>query len=343
MTLVQNENYTLTAKPILKTIVQKFIVDINQNVSQFQTNNLDAIAGDGTVVPPEQTPQIQAANGRVISVPASSWEHLEPYMGSAPFDSKDVRQATMQAINRKQIADVVFKGAAAVMNSPVPPSVYFSLDNPDFAKEFPEVAAANKLPIYNYDPAAAKALLDKAGWTVGGDGIRVKGGVKLSFEYGTTRNPTRQAIQALVANDLKQVGMDAVVTNYPTGFFGNEGPKATGKTKLAEFAYVQTSLSGFDPYSIDELWSTTNTARQNQQQYKNQKVTDAARQFNLELERVKTAQAAAVAQVEMMNDVAVIPLVQRANIEIVKNSLQNVKVTNTSVPQSWNMLQWYFK
>ncbi len=343
MTLVQNENYTLTDKPLIKTIVEKFIVDINQNVSQFVTNNLDAIAGEGSVVPPEQTPQIEAANGRVISVPASTWEHLEPYFGYAPFADKNVRQALLQAINRDQIAKVVFKGAAAVMNGPVPPSVYFALDNPNFAKEFPDLAAKYKLPTYNYDPAKANSLLDAAGYVKGADGIRAKGGEKLSFEYATTRNPTRQAIQALVANDLKQVGMDAVVTNYPQGFFGNTGPRNTGKTKLAEFAYVQTSLSGFDPYSLDELWTPQTPAKQNVQQYKSQAVTDANRTFNLEIDRKKTAEAAAIAQVAMMNDVAIIPLVQRANIEIVKNSLQNIKVTNTSVPQWWNIGQWYFK
>lgn len=343
MTLVRNENYTLTDKPLIGTIIEKFITDINQNISQFVTNNLDAIAGDALVVPPEQTPQIQAANGKVEAVPASSWEHLEPYFGYAPFADKNVRQAILQAINRDQIAKVVFKGAAVVMNSPVPPSVYFSLDNPNFAKQFPDLAAKYKLPVYPYDPAAAKALLDKAGYVPGADGIRAKGADKLSFEYGTTRNATRQAIQALIANDLKQVGMDAVVTNYPQGFFGNTGPKATGKTKLAEFAFVQTSLSGFDPYSLDELWTPTETGKANTQQYKSEAVTNANRVFNLELDPKKTAEAAAQAQVAMMNDVAIIPLVQRANIEIYKNNLMNRKVTNTSVPQWWNIMQWYFK
>jgi len=45
----------------------------------------------------------------------------------------------------------------------------------------------------------------------------------------------------------------------------------------------------------------------------------------------------------MMNDVAVIPLVQRTNIEIYKTSLQNRKVTNSSISQWWNIGTWYFK
>ncbi|MEA2574979.1 MAG: peptide/nickel transport system substrate-binding protein, partial [Chloroflexia bacterium] len=343
MVMVENPNYNLTAKPPIKRVISRFQTDVNQNVSQFLTGNLDAIAGEAFVVPPEQCPQIVSAGGKCEAVPAASWEHLEPYFDYAPFQDKNVRQAIMQAINRKQIVDVVYKGGAAVMNSPVPPSVYFSLDSPDFAKEFPDLAAKYKLPTYAYDQAAANSLLDKAGWVKGADGIRTKGGEKLSFEYGTTRNVTRQAIQALVQADLKAVGIDAVTVNYPQGFFSPTGPIATGKTKLAQFAYSQSNWSTFDPYSIDELWTSEDVGKQNRQQYKNQKVTDLNRQMNAEIDRHKFAEAGAAIQVEMMNDIAVIPLVQRANIEVYRNTLQNRKVTNSLASQWWNIGQWYFK
>ncbi|MEA2574899.1 MAG: peptide/nickel transport system substrate-binding protein [Chloroflexia bacterium] len=343
MVLVENPNYNLTAKPLIKRIISRFQTDVNQNVSQFLTGNLDAIAGEAFVVPPEQCPQIVSAGGKCEAVPAASWEHLEPYFAYAPFADKNVRQAIMQAINRKQIADVVFKGGAAVMNSPVPPTIYYSLDSPDFAKTFPDLAAKYKLPIYNFDQAAANSLLDKAGWVRGADGIRAKGGEKLSFEYGTTRNATRQAIQALVQADLKAVGIDAVTVNYPQGFFAPDGPISTGKTKLAEFAYNQSNYSNFDVYSEDELWTPEDIGKQNRQQYKNKVVTEANRVLSSELDRNKIAEAAAQIQVEMMNDIAVMPLVQRPNIEIFRNTLQNRKVTNSQASQWWNIMQWYFK
>jgi peptide/nickel transport system substrate-binding protein len=343
MVMVENPNYNLTAKPLIKRVISRFQTDVNQNVSQFLTNNLDAIAGEAFVVPPEQCPQITAAGGVCASVPGPIWEHLDPYFGYAPFADKNVRQALLQAINRKQIVDVVYKGGAAVMNSPVPPSVYFSLDSPDFAKEFPDLAAKYKLPIYAFDQGAANALLDKAGWVKGADGIRAKGGEKLSFEYGTTRNATRQAIQALVHADLKAVGIDAVTVNYPQGFFAPDGPIATGKTKLAQFAYSQSNYSTFDVYSEDELWTPEDIGKQNRQQYKNSKVTEMNRAMNAEIDRKKFAELAAQIQVEMMNDVALIPMVQRANIEVYRNTLQNRKVTNSSVSRWWNLQQWYFK
>jgi hypothetical protein len=35
------------------------------------------------------------------------------------------------------------------------------------------------VPKHPYDPGRAKALLDEAGWTVGGDGVRAKDGQRL--------------------------------------------------------------------------------------------------------------------------------------------------------------------
>jgi peptide/nickel transport system substrate-binding protein len=342
LTLVANPNYNLTAPPPIKRVINRFNTDVNANVNAYLTGNLDAIESEGFVVPPEQSAQIEAAGGVVSAVPAASWEHLEPWFEYEPFKDINVRKALIHAINREQVVNVAFKGAAAVMNGPNPPAVFHSLEHPNFATEFPDVAAQYKLPIYNYDPAMANQLLDQAGWVMGGDGIREKGGEKLSFEYGTTRNATRQAIQALVSNDLKQVGIDAQQVNYPRGFFDDDGPRATGKTKLAQFAYVGTSASNYDPYDSAEWNTEAKPAGTNTQHYKNDKVDQANRLYSATVDRNEQALQSAIVQVEMMNDVAVIPLVARANIEIYSAKLMNRKTTNTSFAQWWNIGSWYF-
>jgi peptide/nickel transport system substrate-binding protein len=348
LVLVKNPNYNLTAAPLLNRIINRFNPDVNAQVNAFLTGQLDGIESEGFVVPPDQSDQIKAAGGVVAAVPAATWEHLEPVFqdaadGYTPFGELAVRQALLYGINRQQIVQTVFKGAGAVMNGPTPPAVWHSLEHPDFAKNYPDVAASQKLPVYNYDVAKANQLLDQAGWVKGGDGIRAKDGQKLSFEYATTRNTTRQAIQALVAADLRALGMDPVVTNYPTGFFNPDGPKATRKTELAEFAYVQLSTSNYDPYDSKEWNTDTYTGGQNNQHYKNDKVDAANRSFSATVDRNELALYSATVQNEMMKDAAVVPLVQRANIEIYSNKLQNRKTTNTSISQWWNVTQWYFK
>ncbi|HEX8218463.1 MAG TPA: ABC transporter substrate-binding protein [Chloroflexia bacterium] len=341
MVLVANPNYNLTAKPLIKRVISRFQVDMSF-VSQFLTNNLDGYSGEVFAAPPEQCPQIEAANGRCDSIPGPMWEHLEFSFTYPPFQDRRVRQAIMQAINRGQLAHLVYRDSALVNNSPVPPSVYFSLENPNFAAEFPELAAKYHLPVYPYDPVAASRLLDEAGWVRGADGIRAKGGERLSFEYGTTRNVLRQAVQAHVQADLKAVGIEAVPVNYPQGFFPPSGPLGTGKTKLAQFAYEQNELTDFRQFSTDPVKSSPDPMRRNFQQYSNDRVTEAARVVDSEIDRGKIAEAAAIIQVEVMNDIAVVPLVQRANIEVYRRTLENRKLSNGIASQWWNIVQWYF-
>ena len=58
------------------------------------------------------------------------------------------------------------------MNTVTPPLAFHSLDNPDFAKSFPDIAAKYKLPNNDYNPDQAKKLLDAAGWVdSNGDGV----------------------------------------------------------------------------------------------------------------------------------------------------------------------------
>jgi peptide/nickel transport system substrate-binding protein len=177
----------------------------------------------------------------------------------------------------------------------------------------------------------------------GADGIRTKNGEKLSFEYATTRNATRQAIQALVANDLKQVGIDAQQVYYPRGFFDQDGPIATGRTKLAQFAWLQTTTSNFDPWDESQIPTAERPAASNRQQYRNPRVTRANNLFNATVDRKEMTEQSAIAQVELMRDVAVIPLVARPTIELYRNTLVNRKTPDSAVLPWWNISQWYFK
>lgn len=346
MVLVANDQYNLTAPPAIKTIRIKFITDLNQMIAQVKTGDLDMIFSEGFKNIPADKAGIEAAGYKVVSRPAFGWEHLDFYFGYAPFKELAVRQAIMQGINRKRVADVVYKGSASVMNSTVPPVAFHSLDNPDFAKNFPDVAAKYKLPNNDYNPTNAKKLLDDAGWKVGADGIREKNGVKLSFEYGTTTNATRQQNQALVSADLKAIGVDAVTKNYAAGVFfagDNTDPRANGTTKLAEFAYIGAVDSDFSSWTCDQQWNPTTFAGANNQQYCNKALDTANGLYNASSSQAEVALYSAQAQVILANDVTVIPLVQQANIEVVRASLQNFKEANSSFASTFNATQWTFK
>jgi peptide/nickel transport system substrate-binding protein len=342
--LVPNTNYTLTAPPIIKKITAKFITDVNQLLAQIQTGDIDYITSEAFVVPPANSADLVAKGLSVVNQPAATWEHIDFYWEYGPFKEKAVREAIITGINRKRIVDTVYRGAGAVMNGPTPPGVYLSLENPDFAKNYPDVAAKFKLPVYAYDAEKAKSLLQNAGWVAGADGIRAKGGVKLSFEYATTINAVRQQIQALVVADLKAIGVDAVQKAYPSGeFFGQDSPRALGITKFGQFAWVGSRDSDFGVWRCGEVYNLQTHSGQNEQRYCNPKLDDLDAIYNSEIDPKVQVPAAAEAQVVLMTDIAIVPVVQRANIEVVSGKLVNHKETNSQVTSFWNARQWYFK
>jgi len=104
------------------------------------------------------------------------------------------------------------------------------------------------------NPAAANHLLDDNGWVKGPDGVRVRGGQRLEFEYSTTANNSwRNEYELIIQRELNAIGIKLDIQNYPVGtFFGSflTSGKASpptgavaGRYDIAEFS---TDL-GYDP------------------------------------------------------------------------------------------------
>jgi peptide/nickel transport system substrate-binding protein len=346
MVLVPNDNYNLTAKPLVKNIRIKFITDVNQLIAQAKTGDLDMIFSEAFNAPPADKAGLDAAGFNIVSKPATTWEHADFYFDYGPFKEKAVREAIIRGINRKRISDVVYAGTAGVQNSVTPPGVWHSLDNPNFAKEFPDLAGKYKLADYSYDATKAAQILQDAGWVAGADGVRAKGGVKLSFEYATTTQAVRQQIQTLVVADLKAIGVDAVKKDYSAAIFFAEddtSPRNTGVSKLSQFAWVGSSDSNYEQWTCDQIWNPSTFAGANSQRYCNPAVDTANGEYGASVTRKEIAEASAKAQSALSNDFVVVPLVTRANIEVVRKTLQNHKETNSQVTSNWNALQWAFK
>ena len=101
-----------------------------------------------------------------------------------PFLSDiNVRKSLSMAIDRPLLVEVGYGKAGRVSCDLVPA---------------PDLYAANNDYCMKQDIAGANALLDSAGWTKGGDGIRAKDGVRLSILYQTSTNAVRQGFQALI-------------------------------------------------------------------------------------------------------------------------------------------------
>ncbi len=113
------------------------------------------------------------------------------------FQQVEVRQALFYAIDRQSIIDNIALGYGVVANGTQPTlSVAYAPDEIE--------------TVYGYDTDIANQLLDSAGWTLGGDGIRINAdGVRLAFEvmYGAGSAASDQEV-AYLQDAWSQVGAE---------------------------------------------------------------------------------------------------------------------------------------
>jgi len=144
--------------------------------------------------------------------------------GHSALQDPNVRKAIVMAVDREKIDKDLLLGRTK-------PAVTFWDGTP--------YADPSIQPI-SFDKAGAQKLLDDAGWKVGTDGIRAKGGVKLKLRYRTTTREVRKNTQVIVQQMFKDVGIDVELINDSSDTFfngyGDKGPIATGQYDIAEWS-----------------------------------------------------------------------------------------------------------
>ncbi|MFJ1457525.1 ABC transporter substrate-binding protein [Nocardia sp. N2S4-5] len=155
------------------------------------SNQLDAVSD----ALPQDAPQIEATGGKVQVTPNPGLPFgIQPNVTRGPLRDAAVRAALEPAIDRQELVDTVlgpqFRPASSPLGSKTPGYVDLSTS-------------------LRYDPEAARRRLDQAGWVPGGDGIRAKDGVRLSFGILFSRAfAGNQAILELIQQQLRKVGVD---------------------------------------------------------------------------------------------------------------------------------------
>ncbi|TMF58664.1 MAG: peptide ABC transporter substrate-binding protein [Chloroflexi bacterium] len=151
----------------------------------------------------------------------------------AMFRDRAVRQAIATAIDRGRVLQVAADGRGAVADEFVPQSSW---------------AYIRDITRYTRSYDDAKALLDAADWKDhDGDGVRDRGGVKLSFAITTSNEPARVAAALQISDDLAAIGIRVELKAMPfTELIENAVPDRTYDALL-----IGVNVSGDpDPYSF---------------------------------------------------------------------------------------------
>jgi peptide/nickel transport system substrate-binding protein len=221
---VVDENYW-GEKPQIEEIFIRFVPDDASQTAALQ-------AGDahlGTFIPYNEVPALKDAGIDIVTVPSGYNEGLfflvNEELGHPALLDQNVRKAIALGIDRESINRDLLLGLTKV------PASYW--DALPFYNDPP-------LENYPFDPEEARRLLDEAGWVDNnGDGTRDKDGVELVLSYGTTIREIRQDAQAVIQQQLADIGITVDIASYEDDlYFSNygDGPAASGEIDIMEWS-----------------------------------------------------------------------------------------------------------
>jgi peptide/nickel transport system substrate-binding protein len=179
VSLARNDAYWGT-KPSISGVTFQYFKDPNAAVNAFTTGDVQILTGVNTdlVGPLKDNPDYVVNEGTTNGEFTLGFNNKKK-----PFTDRDVRFAFRQAIDKEAYKELL-NGYGTIIGGPVPPT-------DPWYEDLTKVAP--------YDPAAAKAALQKAGYG---------SGLKVTLVWPNIY-PTNQA--EFVASQLKDVGVDVTI------------------------------------------------------------------------------------------------------------------------------------
>jgi peptide/nickel transport system substrate-binding protein len=191
--------YYFRGRPKLQRIIFKILPSYDTLAAQLQSGEVDV----WPLVPPTYVDRIKALPHVAVDVEAGfRTTNIDFALPRPLVADRRVREAVARAIDRSKLIVKAlhgygfrYDGIALPLDPPVPGRVAFA-----------------------YDPHAAAALLDAAGWRLGADGFRTKSGQRLvlSVPYQTGAPDLDEQVE-LIRADLHAAGIAIETKKYQPG------------------------------------------------------------------------------------------------------------------------------
>jgi peptide/nickel transport system substrate-binding protein len=267
------------------------------------------------------------------------YEHLDLNVTRPGLDDINVRRAVAMAIDKVDLISVLFPGMEIEPAcSQAPPGTWWRAET-----ECPP-----------FDPAAAAAALDEAGWVVNEEtGLREKDGVGLRFQICTSSgNPTRLTTVGKVNQYLSAIGIPSdIQTADATSVYFASWADTTPETQcsiyrgtydVALFAYI---IGGdlYSNYFFAYHTSQIPPAGNNTTRISDPELDASLEALGNEIDQAAQMEAATVMQEKLAAALPEIPLYYRAEATGVGNHLGGYDRFNpSSVGPTWDVEKWYF-
>jgi len=214
-------------RPKLSRVEMRFIPDAQTIVTELEKHQIDLIATPQSSL----IDQYRSIGGITVgTAPANGLACLVINVRKPGLDDVAVRRAFAISVPYGVILHDVERDLQREPRNVLPPTAL----------------GYEPLPQRTYDPAAARALLERAEWRLGADGVRTRNGTRLTFTLETVAGFTGLGRTGLLLqSSLKAVGIELAIKSsaYRTLFDAPNGPLFDGSFDLALFG----GLLNWDP------------------------------------------------------------------------------------------------
>jgi len=328
-TVVRNPKYYRASEglPYLDKIVFRLIPDQNTILKDFQAGSITS----SWFLDVTKTAAYKAlGNYHLVANPnASNFEAMYFNLDKPALKDVTVRKAISMAINYNALIQTARRGQAVPLCTD---------HGKAYVPGFQPDAACPK-----YDPAAANALLDQAGYTKGADGVRTKNGLRLEFMYSTTANNAwRAADETILQQNFQAIGIKLNIQNYSADtYFGSVLPN--GKFDIGEFEDSWTyDADDSSLFACNQVPSTANSfSGGNYSRYCNKQL-DALLQQELSTGDPNKRQQIFNQEHQIyLTDFPFITLYGPTDIAVVKNTTHNYLPGPEGASETINVWQWW--
>jgi peptide/nickel transport system substrate-binding protein len=248
-----------------------------------------------------------------------------------------VRRALSLAIDRQILVDAGYGSAGKVGCNVLPAPAIYASDANDECKT------------QNVDEA--NRILDEAGWVRGSDGIRAKGGVRLSILYQTSTNSVRQGTQAFIKEMWKAIGVETELRNLSASVFfgGDPGSPDTYQKFYADIEMYTNNFSGTDPETYMANWTCKQVSRRantwgggNMPRWCNPDYDALSAEMSTTADLDDRIRLAKAMNDMLMQDYAMIPLIHRGGVSAFSNVIEGPR-GNEWDSELWNIAEWHLR
>ena len=327
LTLVANPTW-FGEGPHIDEVTFRFISDVGNLPLALENGEVDVIYPQPQV---DLVAQIDGIGGVDSSITfGPTWEHITFNTATVP---EEVRRAIASALDRELIVTALMRPFS---ESAQP------LGNRIFVNGQAQYVDNTPAEFQQRDVAAARAVLEAAGWVLDGD-VYAKDGRQLSLRIRTTGgNDRREQFQELVQNQLAEAGIRITIDNLPGGeIFGpvfgstNDPPGPPGDFDLVIFAWVGGPLPATSALQVFGTGSDSNPGA-----YADDRVNDLLAEATFTLDLDRQAELLNQADALMWETLPNTPVYQLPFFLAWNDKIQNIQDNPTSESFTWNLEKW---